>query len=118
MTITDAPNVYDFVFPAGKTIVRIWGVSTNSVAWDMAGWSSTMLVKALDRFGIVLAPVIMQFTCSYDVASKRWTMTLPSLQSAGVPPGLNYAWDWKLVRPDGYVYVPLAGTINVLRKVS
>ena len=114
----ETPVTYNFILRAGETVERLWGISSASVPWDMAGWTSACAVKGLDRFGVVLSPVVMQFACVYDVASKRWKMTLAASQSDGVPPSTQYIWDWKLTRPDGYVYVPLAGTVTVLRKAS
>ena len=121
---SDAPVTRDIVFRAGASESLTFGIASGGVAWDMTGWTSAVQVRLTDRYGAPTSAVYLQATCTYNTGTGFWTLafdaTLSALLTPGValPLGVRYVWDWKLTTPAGVVYVPLAGTVTVLPKVT
>lgn len=122
---TDAPLPYDLMFRAGQSVRHTFGITEGGVAVDMTGWACAAAVRTTDRLGAPnTGTATMNFTCTYDPVLKAWTLALdPSdsvsvMPSVGLPFGFMYIWDWKLTRPDGFVLVPYAGLVTLLRKAT
>lgn len=121
----EVPLDYPITFTAGVTLRRVFGIVIGGVALDMAGWDCHAVVRLTDVRGIPLTgSAVLQATTTYDATTKKWTLDFPTSVSAGLTPtiglpqSVNYVWDWKLVSLSNVVYVPLAGVVTVLRKVT
>lgn len=121
--LEDTPLRYDIIFRAGATLVRKFGIQDDlGVRVDMSAWTSDAVVRLTDKYGVPTT-VVLQATSSYDATLNEWTLDFPVAVSAllspthgGLPMGVAYFWDWKLTAPGGVVYVPLAGSVTVLRR--
>lgn len=121
----DTPVRRDIAFVAGATLRLVFGIAVDGVRWNMTGWQSNACIRLTDARGVPLTGTpVLQSTSSYDATAQEWTLNFVASDSAAlVPslallPGVNYVWDWKLTSTANVVYVPLAGDVTVLRKVS
>lgn len=121
----DEPIQRDIVFVAGATLLRVYGISVDGVPWDMTGWQSNAVIRLTDARGVpVNGSPVLQSTSTYNATTKEWTLNFAGADSAALTPsialspGVNYVWDWKLTSTTSVIYVPLAGVVTVLRKVS
>lgn len=121
----DNPRPYPITFRAGATLQRTFGIAVDGIPWDMSTWTSDAVIRLTDVRGVPLIGLpALQSTSTYNLTTKEWTLVWSATNSSALTPtialpsSVYYLWDWKLTTAGGIVYVPLAGVVTVLPKVT